>query len=198
VQQFAQGHAEDALMEIPKTTSRLALPPGAVVLELDWKAQLQKAVHLPVAYEKRPAEFSVAIIGAGAMAGKAMGGTAVKAVSAKLAAPFAAKAVGTTLGGKTAAGAALGGVLAGGPLGAGMGAAIGIGMDMAVNKSISLLQQSTFEKDVQESLDATMLEWEEKILPEVDSFVQEEWFQQLQTIVTTLSAKIPNVESTSF
>jgi hypothetical protein len=43
-----------------------------------------------------------------------------------------------------------------------------------------------------------MLEWEEKILPEVDSFVQEEWFQQLQTIVTTLSAKIPNVESTSF
>jgi hypothetical protein len=187
MQRFAQGHSDDVEETTSTATSsrpRLTIPADSVVLELDWKAQLQKAVHLPVAYEKNPPEFSVAIIGGSAIAGKAMGGAAVKAVSAKLAAPFAAKAVGSTLGGKAAAGAAAaGGMMAGGPLGAGMGAAIGIGMDMAVNKGISLMQRSAFEADVQESLDATILEWEAKILPEVDRLVQEDWFGQLQAML---------------
>lgn len=181
MQQYEKGH-EDKVVEAGSSTSSFSVPPGSIVLELDWKAQLQKAQHLPIVYEKNPSEFSVALIGGSAMAGKAMGGTAVKAVSAKLAAPFATKAVGTTLGGKAAAGAA-GGIVAGGPLGGAMGAAIGVGMDMALNKGISLMQRSAFEKDVQESLDATLLEWEERMLPEVDRVIQEEWFGQLEAML---------------
>jgi hypothetical protein len=193
MQQYAQGHEENFMMasqsdHSDKSTSNsssslsFSIPPGSITLELDWRAQLQKAQHLPMAYEKNPPEFSVALIGGSAVAGKAMGGTAVKAVSAKLAAPFATKAVGTTLGGKAAAGAA-GGMVAGGPLGVAMGAAIGVGMDMAVNKGVSLMQRSAFEKDVRESLDATLLEWEERMLPEVNRVVQEEWFGQLESMI---------------
>ncbi|KAG7358947.1 hypothetical protein IV203_015536 [Nitzschia inconspicua] len=158
------------------------IPPGSVTLELDWNSQLQKAQHLPVAYEKNPPELSLALIGGSAVVGKVAGGTAIKAVSAKLAAPFAVKAVGTTLGGKAVAGAA-GGMVAGGPLGGAMGAAIGVGMDMAVNKGVSLMQRSAFVKDVRESLDATQLEWEERMLPEVDRVVQEEWFGHLESML---------------
>lgn len=185
IQQYARGHDGDATVvsdKDGKTSSSYHIPPGSITLELDWKAQLQKAQHLPIAYEKNPPEFSVALIGGSAVAGKVMGGTAVKAVSANLATPFATKAVGTTLGGKAAAGAA-GGMITGGPLGGAMGAAVGVGMDMALNKGVSLMQRSTFEKDVRESLHATLLEWQERMLPEVDRVVQEEWLGGLESML---------------
>lgn len=187
MQHYAQGHDGKTAMAIdkdyPKTSSSsFHIPPGSITLELDWKAQLQKAQHLPIAYEKNPPEFSVALIGGSAVAGKVMGGTAVKAVSANLATPFATKAVGTTLGGKAVAGAA-GGMVAGGPLGGAMGAAIGVGMDMALNKGVSLMQRSAFENDVRESLDETLLEWQERMLPEVDRIVQDEWFAGLESML---------------
>jgi hypothetical protein len=182
MQHFAQGHEKNIVLEDPKLSTSCTIPPGSISLQLDWKAQLQKAQHLPIVYERYPPELSVALIGGSAMAGKAIGGSAVKAVSAKLAAPFVTKAVGTTLGGKAVAGAA-GGIVTGGPLGGAIGAAIGIGMDMAVNKGVSLMQRSAFENDVRESLDATILEWEELMLVEVDHVVQKEWFGQLELML---------------
>ena len=158
----------------------LSLPADSVRIRLDWRAQLQKAQHLPIAYEKRPPEFSVALIGGGALTGKLAGGAAIKTVSAKLAAPFVTKAVGSTLGSKVAAAGLAGGALAGGPVGAGVGAAIGITLDMAVNQGISLMQRSAFEEDVQQALKVTLLEWEGRILPEINRVVQEEWFGQLE------------------
>jgi hypothetical protein len=56
-------------------------------------------------------------------------------------------------------------------------------MDMAVNKGVSLMHRSAFEKDVRESLDATLLEWEERMLPEVNRVVQEEWFGQFESMI---------------
>jgi hypothetical protein len=184
VQTFVRQHTTyDDGSNKSSSSGSLSISPDSIVLELDWKAQLQKAQHLPVAYEKNPPEFSVALVGTGAIAGKAMGGTAIKAMSAKLATPFATKAAATAVSGKAAAAAAgastagaAGGMVAGGPLGAGIGAAIGIGIDMAMNAGVSLIQRDAFEKDVQESLDATLLEWEERILPEVDRIVQDVWF----------------------
>ena len=122
----------------------------------------------------------MALIGGGALTGKLAGGAAIKTVSAKLAAPFVTKAVGSTLGSKVAAAGLAGGALAGGPVGAGVGAAIGITLDMAVNQGISLMQRSAFEEDVQQALKVTLLEWEGRILPEINRVVQEEWFGQLE------------------
>jgi hypothetical protein len=158
------------------------ISPDSIVLELDWKAQLQKVHHLPMAYEKNPPEFSLALVGASTVAGKAMGGTAIKILTGKLAAPFATKAVGATLGGKAAAGAAAG-ATAGGPVGALAGAAVGIGMDMTVNAGVALMQRSTFERDVEESLDATLLEWEDRLLPEVERVVRDIWFGQAEAML---------------
>jgi hypothetical protein len=178
VQTFVQQHAVTP-------SKSLSISPNSIVMELDWRAQLQKAQHLPVVYEKTSPEFSVALIGTGAVAGKAMGGAAMKAMGAKLAAPFATKAATTALGGKAAAAAAAGaastagaagGMVAGGPLGAGIGAAIGVGIDVAMNAGVRLMQRDAFERDVQRSLDATVVEWEERILPEVDRVVQDVWF----------------------
>lgn len=141
--------------------------PDDVVVDMDWSAQLQKVQHLPLAYEKNP-ELSLALVGAGAAAGKTAGGAAVgaamKALSAKLAAPFATKAAGVTLTKAATAGAAGGAVLAGpvgSAAGAAAGAAIGLTVDLTVNAGVALLCRSDFEKDVQDSLDATRLEWEE-------------------------------------
>jgi len=186
MQEFATKYHDQATADSirTKSSSPLSLASDAVRIRLDWRAQLQKAQHLPVAYEKRPPEFSLALIGGGAVAGKVAGGAAIKAVSAKLAAPFVTKAVGSTLGGKVAAaGVAGAGVLAGGPLGAGLGATVGIAMDMAVNKGISLMQRSAFEEDIQQALNVTLLEWEGRILPEISRVVQEEWFGQLETML---------------
>ena len=183
MREFAQqhDHAINTGSNPPESSSvPLSLPADSVRIRLDWRAQLQKAQHLPIAYEKRPPEFSLALIGGGALAGKVAGGAAIKALSAKLAAPFVTKAVGSTLGSKVAAAGLAGGALAGGPVGAGVGAAIGITMDMAVNQGISLMQRSAFEEDVQQALKVTLLEWESRILPEISRVVQEEWFGQLE------------------
>ena len=151
-----------------------------VVVELDWTAQLQKIQHLPAAYEKTPT--GVALVAGGAAAGKIAGGAtmggAAKAIAAKLASPFATKAAGAALGGKAVAGAATG-TLVGGPLGgavgAAAGAAIGVGVDMTVNLGVALMQRPALEKDVHDSLEETLVEWEERLLQELEH-VQSVWY----------------------
>jgi len=168
-------------------STAFANPPRSneVDVALDWTAQQQKVEHIPLAYEKSP-EITIALIGAGTAVGKVAGGAAVggaaKTLAAKIVAPFATKAVGATLGKGVAAGAATGGAMigpVGAAAGAAAGAAIGLGVDMSVNAGVALMQSSAFEKDVRDSLDATVLEWEERLLPELER-VQGIWFDHAE------------------
>ena len=159
-----------------------------VDVDIDWTTQLQKVRHIPLAFERHP-EMSVAIVGAGAAAGKAAGGAAtiaaVKALSAKLAAPFATKAAASTLAKAATAGAAGGAALAGPPgsmAGAAAGAAIGLGVDVTVNAGVALVTKPLFERDVQESLGAMCLEWEERLLPELER-CQDIWFGHAEELL---------------
>jgi len=156
-----------------------------VIVNLDWTAQLQKVQHLPTVYEKQTSSTtSVALVAGGAALGKMMAGGAVmgsgaaKALTAKLAAPFATKAAGAALSSKAAAGAATGALL-GGPLGGAAGAiagaAVGVGVDMTVNLGVALMQRSAFEQDVRDCLDETMREWEDCLGQELDH-VQSVWY----------------------
>lgn len=166
--------------------SYYASPPSSndVVVNVDWSAQLAKVQHVPLAYEKTP-ELTVGLVTAGAAAGKIAGtaslGAAVKALGAKLSAPFATKAAGTVMAGKAAAGATAG-AAAGGALGATVGAAVGIGVDVAVNAGVALMQRSALEQDVRESLDATLMEWEERLRPELDR-AQSVWFGHAEDLL---------------
>jgi hypothetical protein len=182
VQQFVTKQAQPYLVAPPSASD--------VIVDLDWTAQLQKVQHVPMHYEKFP-ERTVVLVASGAAAGKMAGGAtlgaAAKAVTAKLAAPFATKAAASAMGGKAAAGAASGALL-GGPLGGAVGAvagaALGVGVDMGVNAGISLLHRGTLEKDLHESIDATLLEWEERLGPELLQ-VQTVWFRHAKDILTT-------------
>lgn len=159
-----------------------------VEVDVDWATQLQKVQHIPLTFERHP-EMSVAIVGAGAAAGKAAGGAAtvaaVKALSAKLAAPFASKAAASTLAKAATAGAAGGAALAGpagSMAGAATGAAIGLGVDMTVNAGVALVSKPAFERDVRESLRAMCLEWEDRLLPELER-CQKIWFGHAQELL---------------
>lgn len=177
---FVSKEAEESYSRPPR--------PDQVVIDMDWAAQMQKVEHVPLAYEKNP-ELSLAIVAGGAAAGKVAGasavGAAVKMLSAKLAAPFATKAAGATLAKAATAGAAGGAALAGpagSAAGAAAGAAIGLGVDTLVNAGVALIHRSAFEKDVKESLRATALEWEDRLMPELER-VQDVWFGHAESLL---------------
>jgi len=178
-----------------KNNSLVTSPPRSedVVVDMDWSTQLQKVEHLPLTFEKNP-EFTIAVVGAGAAAGKVVGGaaigsaTAAKILTSKLAAPFATKAASATLAKAatttttTAAAAATGAAVAG-PIGAlAAGAAIGLGVDVTLNKGVALMQQSSFEEDVSESLDAMKMEWMDVLLVELEN-VQDLWFDYADALL---------------
>jgi hypothetical protein len=172
---------------VAKETTAYSSPPrpGDVIVDVDWRTQLQKVDHLPLTFEKTP-EFSVAVVGASVVAGKVIGGgaaaSATKAMLGKVVSPFVAKAVGVTLGGGAAAAGAAGGAMAGGPMGAAIGAAIGLTVDMTVNAGVALMQRSSFEQDVKDSLDATILEWEENLFPELER-IHGIWFDHAESVL---------------
>lgn len=169
--------AEEAIGEAPTTRD--------VIVDVDWKAQLQKVDHLPLAFERSP-QFSIGLIGSSIVGGKVVGAggaaTATKALFGKLVTPFVSKAVGATLGkGGLAAGAAgLG--MAGGPLGAVMGAAVGVTVDMTINAGVALMQKGSLEQDVKDAMDVTLLEWEENLWPELAK-TQSVWFDRADAVL---------------
>lgn len=170
-----------AFIEAEATAYSSAPRLDQVDVYIDWTSQQQKVQHIPLPFERHP-EMSVAIVGAGAAAGKAAGGaatvTAVKALSAKLAAPFATKAAASTLAKAATAGATGGAALAGpagSMAGAAAGAAIGLGVDMTVNAGVGLLSKPALETDVQVSLQEMRLQWEDRLVPELER-CQSIWF----------------------
>lgn len=177
-----------SFIETEATAYAVAPRLDQVDVDIDWTTPLQKVQHIPLAFERHP-EMSVAIVGASAAAGKAAGGAAavaaVKALSAKLAAPFATKAAASTLAKAATAGAAGGAALAGpagSMAGAAAGAAIGLGVDVTVNAGVALVSKPAFEKDVQESLRAMCLEWEERLLQELER-CQNIWFGHAEELL---------------
>ena len=154
---------------------------------------VQKVEHIPLAYEKSP-DFSVALIGASTAAGKMVAGGAgvtasSKAVLAKLSSPFAAKAAGTTLGKGVGAGTVSGairGAIVGGPLGSAVGAAagavLGLGLDAGINLGVELVQRPDFEADILESVNGAKLEWQDRLLPELER-VQDIWFENVDAML---------------
>ena len=78
--------------------------------------------------------------------------------------------------------------MVGGPVGsavgAAAGAAIGIAVDMTMNAGVALMQRSKLEVDVQESLDATRQEWQEKQLAELER-VQDVWYEYAEALLDT-------------
>lgn len=163
--------------------------PDEVVVSLDWSAQLQKVENVPLAYEKSP---TLALVGAGALVGKLAGGAATKAVASKLAAPFVSKAVAATLSGGTAAATGTAaGALAGGPLGAAAGAAIGVGVDWTVSAGVALLQKGPLVEELQDSLQATQLEWFERLVPEIYR-VQKVWFDEAFQVLEDYQKLLPS------
>lgn len=187
----AIAETEDSVAEFLRN-SAYSTPPGSnnITVDVDWKAQLQKVEHVPLAYEKAP-EATIALVGMGATVGKIAGGAATKTMLGKMAAPFVTKAVGATLSKGVAVGAASGGLLAG-PLGAifgsATGAAVGVGVDMTINAGISLMQRDSFENDVSEAVDGTILELTERLWPEVER-VQTVWFDHAENLMLESTRK---------
>eukprot|EP00978_Attheya_sp_CCMP212_P003515 scaffold7251_cov43-Attheya_sp.AAC.1 len=101
-----------------------------------------------------------------------------------MAAPFASKALGATVLTKAASAGATGGMMVGGPVGAAAGAAFGIGVDMTVNAGIAMMQRPALQADIHDSLDATLLEWEERLLPELER-VHTLWFDHAESLLET-------------
>ena len=66
--------------------------------------------------------------------------------------------------------------------GAATGAAIGLGVDMTVNAGVALVSKPAFERDVRESLRAMCLEWEDRLLPELER-CQKIWFGHAQELL---------------
>ncbi len=132
---------------------------------LDWESQFNK-INM-AEYEKGPkgAALGAALTIGGASVGKAVAsaagskaitGTASKSVFAKLATPFASKAVFAGTGGAV-------GTL-GGPLGAALGAVGGLGIDYVLNEGVELTQRDTFTTDVHDALNTTQMEWQQQML----------------------------------
>ena len=92
------------------------------------------------------------------------------------------------LAGKAATGATAAGTLVGGPLGgaaaAVTGAAVGIGIDATVNAGVALMQRPALEKDIHQAIDATRLEWENRLQLEIDR-VHAVWFDHAISTLTT-------------
>ena len=53
---------------------------------------------------------------------------------------------------------------------------------MAVNAGVALMQRPVFVADVQAVLDATALEWEERLLPELER-VEGVWFGSAERLL---------------
>lgn len=188
-----------AFIEAEATAYSSAPRLDQVDVYIDWTSQQQKVQHIPLSFERHP-EMSVAIVGAGAAAGKAAGGaatvTAVKALSAKLAAPFATKAAASTLAKAATAGATGGAALAGpagSMAGAAAGAAIGLGVDMTVNAGVGLLSKPALETDVQVSLQEMRLQWEDRLVPELER-CQIIWFGHAEELLRHSESGNPTEE----
>ena len=120
-------------------------------LVVDWRSARGTAAGIDLAHARPSGMPSIALLGGGAVVGKAAASAAgkaaatavTKAMAGKLAAPFVAK-----LGSAMAPAAASVGAAAGGPVGVVIGAGVGLAVDYALSKGVELAGRGEFEKDV--------------------------------------------------
>lgn len=131
-------------------------------LQVDWRFARGTAVGIDQAHGRPNAMPSVALLGGGALIGKAVASSAgkaaataaTKAMAGKLAAPFVAK-----IGSAMAPAAASVGAAAGGPVGVVVGAGIGLTIDYALAKGLELAGRAELERDVAFALRTAQGEW---------------------------------------
>jgi len=131
-------------------------------LEVDWRAARGTASGIDLAHARPSGMPSVALLGGGALvgkaaasaAGKAAATAATKAMAGKLATPFVAK-----VGAAMAPAAASVGAAAGGPVGVVLGAGVGLAVDYALAKGLELAGRRELEKDVAFALRTAQGEW---------------------------------------
>jgi hypothetical protein len=100
------------------------------------------------------------------------GGALLAKLSIKLAAPVASKAVASATSAGTGAAA---GTAVGGPLGGALGAVAGVGLDLAVNETVELLERPQFEAEVHRAVAATYGEWRAAVARSLEDAVAV-WF----------------------
>ena len=135
---------------------------GSARLDVDWRFARGTGAGIDRAHERPTGMPSVALLGGGALVGKAVASSAgkaaataaTKAMAGKLAAPFVAK-----VGSAMAPAAASVGAAAGGPVGVVVGAGIGLAVDYALCKSLELAGRAELEKDVAFALRTAQGEW---------------------------------------
>lgn len=131
-------------------------------LSVDWRFARGTAAGIDSAHGRPSPMPSVALLGGGALlgkaiaasAGKAAATTATKAMAGKLAAPFVAK-----VGAALAPAAASAGAAAGGPVGVVVGAGLGLAVDYTLAKGLELAGRSELEKDIAFALRTAQGEW---------------------------------------
>ena len=69
-----------------------------------------------------------------------------------------------------------------------------MGVDMTVNAGVGLLSKPAFEKDVQVSLQEMRLEWEDRIVPELER-CQEIWFGTAEELLRHSESVIDPTDS---
>lgn len=162
------------------------VPDGRPEVTLDWRAQAFKAQGVAATYDKNP-EWSLALVAAGLLTGKAVGtkGAAFLAgkafgppLTSKLASPFALKIIGALAPGT----AGLGGAVAG-PVGALAGAATGLVADVLLNEAVELLQRDSFECDTRQVILATSTEWEALFVRELE-FALDAWVSDVDRVMS--------------
>jgi hypothetical protein len=135
---------------------------GGARLDVDWRFARGTAAGIDLAHGRPSGLPSIALLGGGALvgkaaaasAGKAAATAATKAMAGKLAAPFVAK-----VGSAMAPAAASVGAAAGGPVGVVIGAGIGLAVDYALAKGLELAGRAELEKDVAFALRTAQGEW---------------------------------------
>ncbi|KAJ9466307.1 hypothetical protein DIPPA_09180 [Diplonema papillatum] len=143
--------AEQDILKLVEATIPHALALPFSKLNLDWRAQADKAGYLHNTFEKSP-ESSVGLLATGTVVGKTIGSAAAAkagggTLASKLISPFLSPTVLSTMG------------ALGGPGGAMLGAGIGLGVDVLVNKGTSLMQRGQFEADVSEAVQSAKQQW---------------------------------------
>lgn len=135
---------------------------GATKLAVDWRFARGTAAGIDRAHDRPTGAPSLALLGGGALAGKAAASAAgkaaataaTKAMAGKLASPFVAK-----IGSAMAPAAASVGAAAGGPVGVVLGAGIGFAVDYALAKGLEVAGRGELEKDVAFALRTAQGEW---------------------------------------
>lgn len=168
---------------VSKHTPYLEPSPQSVPeLHLDWISQIHKLRIASDAASSLGVFRGITLTTLGAITGKALGSQVGAVIAARLALPFVERALLTVTGGTTGAGSgSLGGPI-GATVGVVVGATVALAVDWAVQQGVEMLSRTQFEKDVQEVVNSTNKQWQNKLLPSLLQSVDVKFEDTLQLL----------------